>query len=111
MPLKMMQLDSAHVGQNNAALEFRRVTVPLDRLKEDLAQLHHELDKLTADAPGRERLLALVERIETELRESPQRTEPLVDGLSGAITDFEVEHPQATAILQRIVATLSSMGI
>ncbi|WP_169577430.1 DUF4404 family protein [Sinimarinibacterium sp. CAU 1509] len=82
-----------------------------DRLKQDIAQLRSELNQLDADAPGRERLLSLVERIEAELGESSQRTEPLVDGLSSAITDFEVEHPRATEILQRIVASLSSMGI
>jgi hypothetical protein len=107
----MAVLDSARAGPNNACPRCRRFAVPQDRLKEDLAQLRSELNRLATDAPGRERLLALVERIEAELGAAPQRNEPLVDGLSSAITDFEVEHPQATAILQRIVATLSSMGI
>lgn len=85
----------------------------LQRLHRDLAELRAELDRLPPDAPGRRSLLDLTARIETQLDESVE-SEPrdtLVRGVRDAVTEFEVEHPRAAGVLQRIVQALSSMGI
>ncbi|MDD3763376.1 MAG: DUF4404 family protein [Nevskiales bacterium] len=82
-------------------------------LQKAIDELRTELEALPSDAPGRERLVALLEQVEAHAA-SDQGTvphEPLVDGLDAAVTEFEVEHPRATALLQRIVSALSSMGI
>lgn len=83
------------------------------RLHQDLNDLRRELDRLPADAAGRERLLALVARIEAQLdeRSESEPRESLVRGIDEAAAEFEVEHPRAAGLLQRIVQTLSSMGI
>lgn len=85
----------------------------LQRLHRDLTELRAELDRLPADAPGRARLLDLAERIEAQIDES-RDSEPrdtLVRGVNEAVAEFEVEHPRAAGVLQRIVQALSSMGI
>lgn len=82
-------------------------------LQRTLSALRAELDQLPASAPGRPRMLDLLARIEAQL--DPAGTAPgedkLLDGVQQAATEFEVEHPQASALLQRLVQTLSSMGI
>lgn len=83
------------------------------RLHQDLGELRQELERLPADAQARQHLLALIARIEAQLdeaRESEPR-EALVRGIDEAVAEFEVEHPRAATLLQRIVHTLSSMGI
>jgi hypothetical protein len=84
-----------------------------ERLHQDLSALRAELDRLPADAPGRERLLTLVQRIEAQLDEEVE-SEPrdsLVNGIDEDAAEFQVEHPRTASLLQRIVHTLSSMGI
>ncbi|MFA5940401.1 MAG: DUF4404 family protein [Sinimarinibacterium sp.] len=85
----------------------------LQRLHRDLAELRAELDHLPAEAPGRARLLDLATRIEAQLDESrdSEARDSLVRGVREAVADFELEHPRAAGVLQRIVQTLSSMGI
>ncbi len=83
------------------------------QLQKAVDELRDELEQLPADAPGRERLRTLLENVEAHLasEDAPILHQPLVDGLNAAVTEFEVEHPRATAVLQRIVSALSSMGI
>lgn len=85
----------------------------LQRLHRDLAELRAELDRLPAEAPGRARLLDLAARIEAQLDASrgAEARDSLVRGVSEAVAEFELEHPRAAGVLQRIVQTLSSMGI
>lgn len=82
-------------------------------LQHTLSALRAELDQLPASAPGRPRMLELLARIEAELASSSTSPpeDSLLDGIHQAATEFEVEHPQASALLQRIVQTLSNMGI
>lgn len=83
------------------------------RLHEDLAALRTELDRLPADTAARERLLALIARVEAQLDAERDREprEVLVGGIDEAIAEFEMDHPRTAAVLRRIVDTLSSMGI
>ncbi|SFF64950.1 protein of unknown function [Fontimonas thermophila] len=83
------------------------------RLHQDLTELRQELEGLPTDAEARQRLLALIRRIETRLDvpSAAESRESLVGGIDEAIAEFEVEHPRAALLLQRIVHTLSSMGI
>lgn len=85
----------------------------LQRLHRDLAELRTELDRLPHDAPGRASLLDLTSRIEAQLDESvdSEPRDTLVRGMRDAVAEFEVEHPRAAGVLQRIVQALSSMGI
>lgn len=82
-------------------------------LQRALSALRAELDQLPASAPGRPRMLDLLARIEAELASSSNAPpeESLLDGIHQAAAEFEVEHPQTSALLQRIVQTLSNMGI
>ncbi|MEQ1437973.1 DUF4404 family protein [Fontimonas sp. SYSU GA230001] len=85
----------------------------LQQLHRDLNELRAELDRLPPDAPGRARLRDLAARIEAQL-DASRPSEPhasLVHGVRDAVAEFEVEHPRAAGVLQRIVQTLSSMGI
>ncbi|MEC9363468.1 MAG: DUF4404 family protein [Sinimarinibacterium flocculans] len=83
------------------------------QLQRHVDELRQELDRLPADAPGRERLQQLVARIDAQLDEhhpsEPQ--ESFQQGMQEAVTEFEADHPRAAALLRRFVDTLSSMGI
>ncbi len=82
-------------------------------LQQTLTALRAELDRLPESAAGREKMLGLLARVEAQLDPSIPSTpeETLLDGINQAATEFEVEHPKASALLQRIVHTLSAMGI
>ncbi len=82
-------------------------------LQRHVTALRSELDRLPESSPGRDKLLALVARLEDQLDPATPSTpeETLLAGINQAATEFEVEHPQASALLQRIVHTLSAMGI
>jgi hypothetical protein len=82
-------------------------------LQQTLTALRAELDRLPESAAGREKMLGLLARVEAQLDPSTPSTpeETLLDGIHQAATEFEVEHPKASALLQRIVHTLSAMGI
>ncbi|MES0873837.1 DUF4404 family protein [Sinimarinibacterium thermocellulolyticum] len=83
------------------------------RLQEHLDALRAELERLPAQAPGRERLRQLVERIDAQLDEQrdSEPHESFLSGVREAVADFEAEHPRAAGLLRRLVDTLSSMGI
>ncbi|MBM4201471.1 MAG: DUF4404 family protein [Gammaproteobacteria bacterium] len=79
-----------------------------------LADLRAEIEQLDkADAATRERLEELVDRLEQQLTaaELGQHQLHLVEDIKDAITEFEVEHPRMTGILNDIMVTLSNLGI
>lgn len=84
-----------------------------EELQKSLSALHAQVEKLdTADPAVKARVEALVGDIERQI-ESPDDTEDagVIGRLQSAIEHFEVEHPQLTGVLNRIMMTLSDMGI
>jgi hypothetical protein len=82
-------------------------------LRQSLTDLRSELGRLeTEEAAVRKRLDALVAGIETRL-DAPgdvAHHHSLVEDLSRSVLQLEVSHPRATAILNRIMASLSNIG-
>ncbi len=86
-------------------------------LAQSLAALHAEIDKLEAtDTAVKEKLLALIGDIEKQMQapdgqlttsSQPKATQKLPE----LIEQFELEHPQITNSLNRLLTTLSGMGI
>lgn len=81
-------------------------------LREQLEQLAQEIESLSIDDSRKQELQALLERVEQQLDQG-EDAEPqdLMDQVEGAISQFETEHPTLTGILNRILVTLSSMGV
>lgn len=86
--------------------------------KEDIAQsiqaLHNEIDQLTtADVTVKEKLLALINDVETQMDkpDSAEKKKANLQQLPVLIEQFEADHPKVTASLGRLLNTLSSMGI
>lgn len=69
------------------------------------AQLREAIEELPADTPVRQRLQTLADQLDAGVGEPPDTS------LQSAIADFEAQHPQAAETLQRIITTLSSMGL
>lgn len=85
-----------------------------EELRQSLEELRSELDRLEAEeAEVRERLNTLISGIETRLDEPGDTTHhtSLIQDLRQSISQFEVSHPRATAILNQIMVTLGNMGI
>ena len=85
-----------------------------EKLRKSLDELRSELERLEAEeAQVRERLNALIADVETQI-DSPgdaEQGQSLVQDLRRSISEFEVSHPRATAILNQIMVTLGNMGI
>lgn len=78
----------------------------LDKLRAEVAELRFR------DPRDRERMQALIAGLERQLRRSDEAgREELLDLTSQTLKQFEVEHPNLTALLSRIVSALSAMGI
>ena len=85
-----------------------------NELQKSLQALQTELDKLEGtDEEIRNRAARLIVDIERQL-ENPDDTEhkdSLLEKIPKLIDQFEVEHPRITGIMNRIMMTLSDMGI
>lgn len=82
-----------------------------NKLQTELEKLRREVNTLAT--PAREKLNLLINDIEKKL-DKPADAEHhrhLVGGIKDAISQFETDHPRATAILNDIMVTLSNMGI
>ena len=82
-------------------------------LQESLSALQAQLEKLDgADPAARARVEALLSDIERQIEAPDDEAHTgIVGRLQSAIEHFEVEHPQLTGVLNRIMMTLSDMGI
>ena len=84
-----------------------------EQLRQSLTELRSELERLKAEeAEVRKRLDAVVAGIETRL-DAPgdiAHHHSLVRDLRRSTLQLEVSHPRATAILNRIMATLGNIG-
>lgn len=79
-----------------------------------LEELRKEIEKLeVGDQTAKEHLASLVENIENRLEspESGEEDHDLVEEMKDAVTQFEVEHPRITGIINDIMMTLSNVGI
>jgi len=79
----------------------------LESLREDLANLKFR------DPQSRDRVQQLISAIERQIENSDdaEASATVQQDLSGAISQFESEHPTLAGTLGRIASTLSSMGI
>lgn len=85
----------------------QQVSNALDELRREIEQL--ELN----DQAAKERLSGLVESIEQRLMPGiVEEDQPdLVEDVKDAVTQFEVEHPRITGILNDLMMALSNLGI
>jgi len=87
--------------------------MPDTEIRKLLAELGQTIETLDADKESaKERLNQLSSAIETHLNANEKvETDNLLNELNDAVSEFEGEHPSATALLHNIANTLSSMGI
>jgi predicted nuclease with TOPRIM domain len=88
--------------------------MPDERLRQSLNELRSELERLEAEeAQVRERLDALISGVEMHLDRPDDNAQhqSLVEDVRQSISQLEVSHPRATAILNEIMVTLGNMGI
>lgn len=82
-------------------------------ISQSIEALHAEIAQLAStDVAVKEKLLALIKDIETQL-DNPQNQDrdQTVQDLPTLIEQFEADHPRVTANLSRLLTTLSGMGI
>ncbi len=84
-----------------------------NQLNEALQALRDEIRSLNTDEERKHSLNALADKIEQQLGDSPSNTKNLglTETLEETISEFEVEHPALTSIINRILVTLGNMGI
>ncbi len=85
-----------------------------DELYKSLEALQEEINRLeVSDEAGRERIKHLISDLEIQIEnpDDSEQTETLVNKIPKLIEHFEVEHPRITETLNRIMVTLSDMGI
>jgi CII-binding regulator of phage lambda lysogenization HflD len=82
-------------------------------LEQSLDGLREEIAKLDDTDAAKERLGALLTSLERQLDDTIDSDEDdsVAEQVQSQIEHFEVEHPHVTAILNRIMVTLSNMGI
>ena len=78
-----------------------------DDLYRHVDALRAELESLPEGHEARARLGAIADKIEDDLDDD----DDIADRVRDAIDRFEVDHPQATAILARVLDVLSGAGI
>lgn len=82
-------------------------------ISEALFILRKEVEQLEGDHPElKDKLESLLGRIEKKLEvtENDQHIH-LVQDMKSALTQFEVEHPTATGIINDLMVALSNLGI
>jgi hypothetical protein len=85
-------------------------------LRKLLDELHDEVNKTqTVDKKGRELLRDLDGDIRALLersRENPVKVNPsIVQQLEGALDHFEMDHPELTMLISKLLESLSNAGI
>ncbi len=77
-----------------------------EKLKLALEELHDELKRIGPDNP---KLQMLQEKTARAIEAGEHL--PLVDDLKEASEEFEVRHPQLTALINNVMNSLSALGI
>ncbi len=82
------------------------------QLNEALQALREEINNLSTEEGRKQSLYALADQIEQQLDDSSEaKNLGLTQSLEETISEFEVEHPDLTSIINRILVTLGNMGI
>lgn len=82
------------------------------RLREVLDELHQELERSDSiDDETRALLRDARSDIEEALVETPEKASSARGRLGEALERFEGEHPDAVALIQRVLDALSNVGI
>jgi len=79
-----------------------------------LEELRQEIERLDLqDAASKERLSGLVQSIEQRMIPGvvDEDQPDVIEDVKDAVTQFEVEHPRITGILNDIMMALSNLGI
>jgi len=87
---------------------------PQQTAQQSLTELQLEIAKLdSANAATKTRLEQLAIKVERQLEypDEQANTSSLLEQIEHSIEEFEVEHPQLTGILGRVMHALSNMGI
>ena len=81
-------------------------------LRRSLDALQTELEQIT-DPAVKDRIAHLIKDIERQINEpeAPEHGQKAQQKLPGLIEQFEAEHPKITESLNRLMVTLSGMGI
>ena len=78
-------------------------------LQESIESLKAEIEKLKAtDVETKARIEALVQDVENQAGE---QNHGIIDNVQHLIETLEVEHPRITSLLNRMMMSLSNMGI
>jgi hypothetical protein len=81
-------------------------------LRQQLEDLQQTLESASLDQSSKDKLSKLVAAIESELQSPPLADDSsLPEQLDELVAVFESEHPTLSGILNRIMVTLSSMGV
>lgn len=84
------------------------------KLQDELERLRNEVNKVTTnDLATKEKLNSIINDIEQkfDIPDDEEHHKNLIQSIKEGISQFETEHPRATAILNDIMVTLSNMGI
>ncbi|MCF7968739.1 MAG: DUF4404 family protein [Methylococcaceae bacterium] len=82
-------------------------------ITEALFILRKEVDKIEGDHPElKDKMESLLTKLEHRL-EAEEGGQPvhLIDDMKTALTQFEVEHPTASGIINELMLTLSNIGV
>ena len=85
-----------------------------EELQNSLEALESEIEQLQqADDAVKNHMRSLINEIEAHIDETDDASdeESVLGSIRNSIEEFEVEHPRITGILNRIMMTLSDMGI
>lgn len=85
--------------------------MPEQRVRELADSLAHELESEELNAEARESLATLRDEIDAALSESETVEAPPSARARSLVERFESEHPELTALVQRLADALSSIGL
>ena len=83
--------------------------MPHREIRKNIDELKTELERTPKETSQFEELL---ERAKDGIeRYTPETVQDLVQDLQGEAKEFEVEHPQITALINQVMTSLSNLGI
>ena len=82
-------------------------------ITEALFILRKEVEKIEGDHPElKDKMESLLTKLEHRLKaEEGGQPVHLIDDMKTALTQFEVEHPTASGIINELMLTLSNIGV
>ena len=79
-----------------------------DKLKKNLKELQNELKQIESPSP---KLKQLAKNIDEVLDQAGDASHQLMESFQHATEEFEMNHPQLTALVNNITTALSNAGI